>query len=148
MVKQSSKGQVSLEYLMTYGIAIAIVVIAVAALYSMGVFKTNTASTPPCVSCFSDFASPNFNPTTGHIQMELKNGPADLSPMSCGPNCNITYNGVTNATIYSTIAANTGFVLEIGGSSTTGATVQLNYSKSGSLISTSRSQSISKDYFK
>ena len=33
-----NKGQVSLEYMMTYGIVIAIVVIAVAALYSFGVF--------------------------------------------------------------------------------------------------------------
>ena len=40
-----SKRQVPLEYLMTYGIVIAIVVIAVAALYSMGVFDvSNTTS--------------------------------------------------------------------------------------------------------
>lgn len=36
-----NKGQVSLEYLMTYGIVIAIVVLAVVALYSMGVFDNS-----------------------------------------------------------------------------------------------------------
>ena len=49
------KAQAAMEYLMTYGWAILIVVIVVAALYAMGVF---TATSPvTCSPCFgSDFA--------------------------------------------------------------------------------------------
>ncbi|MGC9310356.1 MAG: hypothetical protein ACP5E4_01380 [Candidatus Aenigmatarchaeota archaeon] len=140
------KGQVSLEYLMTYGIAIAIVVIAVAALYSMGVFSGNTTTAPPCANCFSDFTSKNFNPSTGHLQLELINGPSKIEDVKCGPNCNVT-SGETGA-IITEINANSAFVLEIAGSDTTGTSIQLNYTKSGSTLPTTRTQPIGGDYFK
>jgi uncharacterized protein (UPF0333 family) len=79
MVKQSSKGQVSLEYLMTYGIAIAIVVIAVAALYSMGVFSPKSSAVA-CSPCFSNFAYVDYSPTNGILI--IKNGPRTLTSVS------------------------------------------------------------------
>ena len=80
------KGQVSLEYLMTYGIAIAIVVIAIAALYSMGVFAPSSSSVP-CSPCFANFAYIDYSETAG--ELVLKNGPKALTNVTCG-NGNIT----------------------------------------------------------
>jgi len=74
------KGQVSLEYLMTYGIAIAIVVIAVAALYSMGVFSPSS-STVACSPCFSNFAFVDYSNGT----LVIKNGPKDINITSVTP---------------------------------------------------------------
>jgi len=74
------KGQVSLEYLMTYGIAIAIVVIAVAALYSMGVFSPSS-STVACSPCFSSFAFVDYSNGT----LVIKNGPKDINITSVTP---------------------------------------------------------------
>jgi uncharacterized protein (UPF0333 family) len=93
MVKQSSKGQVSLEYLMTYGIAIAIVVIAVAALYSMGVFSPK-ASAVSCSPCFSNFAFVDYSAGT----LVAKNGPKDLTGVT-----------ITGGTVQATISANEQF---------------------------------------
>ena len=87
------KGQVSLEYLMTYGIAIAIVVIAVAALYSMGVFNPSS-STNPCSPCFANFAYVDY---AGGVLI-AKNGPRALTGVSCTADsgvCNVSgTNGV------------------------------------------------------
>jgi len=49
------KGQAALEYLMTYGWAILVVIVVVAALYAMGVFRVPGAPVP-CSPCFSKFA--------------------------------------------------------------------------------------------
>ena len=46
------KGQAALEFLMTYGWAILIVVAVVAALYAMGVFKLPTGGIGKCSPCF------------------------------------------------------------------------------------------------
>ena len=89
------KGQVSLEYLMTYGIAIAIVVIAIAALYSMGVFAPSSSAVP-CSPCFANFAYIDYSETTG--ELVLKNGPKALNTVTCG-----------NGTIPATISANQQF---------------------------------------
>lgn len=48
------KGQAAMEYLMTYGWAILIIIVVIGALWRMGVFKTS--STVPCSPCFSYFA--------------------------------------------------------------------------------------------
>ena len=45
------KGQTAMEYLMTYGWAILVVIIVVAALYAMGIFKLPGGG-PPCSPCF------------------------------------------------------------------------------------------------
>jgi len=84
----NKKGQVSLEYLMTYGIAIAIVVIAVAALYSMGVFSPSSSAVA-CSPCFSNFAFVDYSNGT----LILKNGPKDLTGVSCTAStgvCNVS----------------------------------------------------------
>jgi len=46
------KGQAALEFLMTYGWAILIIIAVVAALYAMGVFKLPTGGIAPCSPCF------------------------------------------------------------------------------------------------
>ena len=49
------KGQSAMEYLMTYGWAILIVIVVVAALYAMGVFKVT-----PSVACSPCFGTSHF----------------------------------------------------------------------------------------
>ncbi len=92
MKYRAQKGQVSLEYLMTYGIAIAIVVIAVAALYSMGVFSPSS-STIGCSPCFSNFAYVDYADGT----LVLTNGARDIDsvdatcdPDNTGANCTVS----------------------------------------------------------
>ena len=46
------KGQAALEFLMTYGWAILIVIAVVAALYAMGVFRLPTGGIGKCSPCF------------------------------------------------------------------------------------------------
>ncbi|MCD6275056.1 MAG: hypothetical protein J7J15_03490 [Candidatus Aenigmarchaeota archaeon] len=86
------KGQVALEYLMTYGIAIAIVVIAVAALYSMGVFSPSS-STVACSPCFSNFAFVDYSNGT----LVLKNGARDINIT------NVTYTNAAGTTLQASI---------------------------------------------
>ena len=61
-----------MEYLMTYGWAILIVIIVVAALWAMGVF--NVTSSVACSPCFSYFAFVDYADGT----LALKNGPQDI----------------------------------------------------------------------
>ena len=61
------KGQAALEFLMTYGWAILIVIAVVAALYAMGVFKLPGAGVSGCSPCFpagSDVAYVSHNAGT------------------------------------------------------------------------------------
>ena len=77
------KAQAALEFLMTYGWAILIVIAVVAALYAMGVFKLPSGGVGgPCSPCFppgSDIAYVAHNST--HVLLRV------------GPNA-IKYNGV------------------------------------------------------
>jgi hypothetical protein len=143
MNAQRFKGQVSLEYLMTYGIAIAIVVIAVAALYSMGVFNSNASSSPPCTNCFSDFAYNAHSFSSNTLALEVKNGPTALGSMSCtftNGTC-VVQSSALASSVFSVNATNTSAI-------TTSATITLYYTKSGSSLNTSRTQTVGKDYFK
>jgi hypothetical protein len=54
-----AKGQAAMEYLMTYGWAIIIIIVAVAALYTMGVFNVGAKVT--CSPCFSYFAYVDYS---------------------------------------------------------------------------------------
>ena len=72
------KAQAAMEYLMTYGWAILIIVVVIAALYAMGVFRTRT--TVPCSPCFSYFAYVDHDANT----LILRNGPKDVT-ISQGP---------------------------------------------------------------
>lgn len=109
-----TKGQVSLEYLMTYGIAIAIVVIAVAALYSMGVFSPSS-STVACSPCFANYAFVDYASTTG--ELVLKNGAREINVTSC--------TGATCST--GTVNPNTQFTITVTDTSSASTTVVINY---------------------
>ena len=66
------KGQAALEFLMTYGWAILIVIAVAAALYAMGVFKLPTGGLGKCSPCFppgSAFAYVDHNPDTLVLQV-------------------------------------------------------------------------------
>lgn len=80
------RGQAAMEFLMTYGWAILIVVIAVAALAAFGVFSPSNfaqekclADSPTGITCNTKAA---VNPTANTIQMAVTNG--------AGSNVNIT----------------------------------------------------------
>jgi uncharacterized protein (UPF0333 family) len=74
------KGQAAMEYLMTYGWAILIIVVVVAALYAMGVFRTK--GTVGCSPCFSYFAYVDHDATT----VVLKNGAREIDTVALGNN--------------------------------------------------------------
>jgi uncharacterized protein (UPF0333 family) len=97
------KAQAAMEYLMTYGWAILIVIIVVAALWAMGVFTTT--SSVACSPCFSYFAFVDYAGGT----MVLRNGPQEI---------NITT--VTGGTIPATTSYTAGKTITISGISTTG----------------------------
>jgi hypothetical protein len=104
------KGQTAMEYLMTYGWAILIVIVVVAALYSMGVFRLSGGVA--CSPCFGYFAFVDYSQTAGTIR--VRNGPrtieigsADSTPAGasttdcpvgtpCSSGANIDITGVPN----------------------------------------------------
>ncbi len=136
-----TKGQVSLEYLMTYGIAIAIVVIAVAALYSMGVFSPKgSTSVPPCTPCFSDF-SYNVHTYNGtHLRLEIKNRPGSrIENLSCTAPANCSVSSET-------VDPNAVFTVNIPGNRTD-VEATLSFRKEGSNLNLTRTESISGSYF-
>ena len=113
------KGQVSLEYLMTYGIAIAIVVIAIAALYSMGVFNPSS-SAMPCSPCFANFAYVDY--AGGNLI--VKNGPRILENVGCSVDvgtCNIEGVALVN------LSANKQFRINISATGTQDVYLNLSY---------------------
>lgn len=65
-----NKGQTAMEYLMTYGWAILIIIVVVAALYAMGVFSTKGSVV--CSPCFSYFAFVDYSQTAGTLR--VRNG--------------------------------------------------------------------------
>jgi hypothetical protein len=75
---RNNKGQAAMEFLMTYGWAILIVVIAVAALAAFGVFNPQRFAQERCVgdstkfACTSDALS--FDVATETLVMEISNG--------------------------------------------------------------------------
>jgi len=86
------KGQAAMEFLMTYGWAILIVIAVVAALFAMGVFKLPTGGVAPCSPCFA--------PATG---IAYKDHNADNLVIVNGRSANITIqevriNGVSQPT--------------------------------------------------
>ena len=64
------KGQTAMEYLMTYGWAILIIIVVVAALYAMGVFSIKGGVA--CSPCFSYFALVDYSQTAGTLR--VRNG--------------------------------------------------------------------------
>lgn len=70
------KGQAAMEYLMTYGWAILIIIVVVGALFAMGVFKTESAVA--CSPCFSNFAFVDYASGT----LIVRNGPNEIEDIS------------------------------------------------------------------
>jgi hypothetical protein len=71
---KSFKGQAAMEYLMTYGWAILVVIAVVAALWGMGVFRPG-AGPLKCNPCFSTFLYVDYSAGT----LVIKNGPQDIN---------------------------------------------------------------------
>jgi len=69
------KGQAAMEYLMTYGWAILIIIVVVGALFAMGVFKTESAVA--CSPCFSNFAFVDYSGGT----LLIRNGPNEIDTL-------------------------------------------------------------------
>jgi len=94
-----------MEYLMTYGWAILIVIIVVAALYAMGVFNVGT-STNKCSPCFgTDFAFVDYASGT----LVVTNGPQEIYLLA-----------VQGATLPATTHYTAGKEIRVSGISTTG----------------------------
>ncbi len=75
--KMSKKSQSALEYMMTYGWAILIIVIVAAGLYSLGIFSpTNSASTS--ITGFSNFGVQAQCIQGGALQIQITNGIGNL----------------------------------------------------------------------
>jgi hypothetical protein len=103
------KGQTAMEYLMTYGWAILIIIVVVAALYGMGVFSVQTSIA--CSPCVSYFAYRDYDQAAGLVY--LVNGPRTVTltgvaggtPLSfscgtggstCAPGVNFTVSSFPN----------------------------------------------------
>ena len=92
------KAQAAMEYLMTYGWAILIIIVVVAALYAMGVFKVG--SSVSCSPCFSYFAYMDYSAGT----LVMRNGANDIksvtvnigtiSPSIATPGADLTITGI------------------------------------------------------
>lgn len=74
---ESRKAQSAMEYLMTYGWAILIVIVVVAALYALGVFQAGGRGVT-CSPCFSNFAFVDYSGGT----LLIRNGPQDVNTIS------------------------------------------------------------------
>ncbi|MCD6403334.1 MAG: hypothetical protein J7K98_03315 [Candidatus Aenigmarchaeota archaeon] len=79
------KGQAAMEYLMTYGWAILIIIVVIAALYAMGVFKVGKP-TVACSPCFSNFAFVDYSTAGGSGTLVIRNGPEqrNITSLSVG----------------------------------------------------------------
>ena len=110
------KGQSAMEYLMTYGWAILIVIVVVAALYGMGVFSLKSGVA--CSPCFSYFAFVDYADGT----LLIRNGAQVIDTISAST-------GTSDVT-----TADPGDDITITGLSTTGdvdITVTYNVTDSG-----------------
>ena len=84
------KAQTAMEYLMTYGWAILIIIVVVAALYALGVFSIKGGIA--CSPCFSYFAYIDFDDSADEVY--IRNGPRTLNSLTAGtltvtPDCSV-----------------------------------------------------------
>ncbi|MBT4206803.1 hypothetical protein HOE22_00495, partial [Candidatus Woesearchaeota archaeon] len=75
----NKKGQAAMEFLMTYGWALLVVLIAIGALASFGVlnpgqFLPETCTVAPGISCIDFSASASGSPTTVGLTVMMQNG--------------------------------------------------------------------------
>ena len=71
------KGQAAMEFLMTYGIAILIIVSVIVALYAMGVFRVGKGG-PSCSPCFPAGTEFQYKDHNKDI-LVLTNGPYEIT---------------------------------------------------------------------
>ncbi len=89
------KAQAALEYLMTYGWAILIIVIAIGALYAMGVFNVGTGNTcSPCFAPGTDFVYQDHSVTGDILYLSLREGASEvtINNMTVTDGTNTKYN--------------------------------------------------------
>ncbi len=67
---KNNKGQSALEYLMTYGWALVVIVIVIAALFAFGVFNTPKN----CTQTGGQMLIKNYDFNSGLIQLQITNG--------------------------------------------------------------------------
>lgn len=82
------KGQAAMEYLMTYGWAILIVIVVVAALYAMGVFRIGKAPVA-CSPCFSTFAYIDY--ADGQLLVRSGSKEINLTAFTPAPSATLEY---------------------------------------------------------
>jgi uncharacterized protein (UPF0333 family) len=108
-----NKAQSAMEYLMTYGWAILIVIVVIAALYAMGVF-TPKAGGGTCSPCFAKFAFIDYAGGT----LKLTTQPQEINITAYGG-----ATGISGCLQYAACPASTDITLT--GISTTTAVVDL-----------------------
>ncbi len=128
------KAQAALEYLMTYGWAILIIVIAIGALYAMGVFNVGAGSTcSPCFAPGADFTYQQHSVVSDILYLELQEGPNAISLT------NVTATTTTGATYNETataIIANANQIIKVDVTGITSASaysvdLAITYTRSG-----------------
>ena len=75
---KDKKGQSALEYLMTYGWALVVIVIVIAALFAFGVFNTPKQ----CTQTGGQLLIKGFDFNTDTIQLKIQNGSPDTVVIS------------------------------------------------------------------
>jgi len=91
-MKMKKKGQGALEYLMTYGWALLIIVVVAAALYALGVLNPATYSQSRCTGLtYFTWQNQKADHTNGYT-VEVRNGPQKVTIGG------LSFGGVTNST--------------------------------------------------
>jgi len=112
------KGQAAMEYLMTYGWAILIVIVVVAALFAMGVFTVKPSVS--CSPCFTNFAYIDYSAGT----LKIRNGPQAIESIAVTSPAGVTVSPTT---------AGASEIITLTGISTTGdVAITLSYTVTAS----------------
>src|SRR3989344_6357653 len=102
-LRRSEKGQGALEYLMTYGWALLVIVVVGAALFALGVLSPQTYTQKRCVG-FQEFVYQDQRLTETQFQISLINGKSSVTVTNVsitgdssagGELCGLTLKGAT-----------------------------------------------------
>ncbi len=96
-----SKGQSALEYLMTYGWALVVIVIVIAALFAFGIFNPPDAGT--CTG-LNKLAYIQHSISNGNVFLRVSNGTGGQIVLS-----SVDFNSANNAFTASAVTPGTGF---------------------------------------
>ncbi len=98
--KQGFRGQAAMEYLMTYGWAILVIVIVLAALLFLGVFSVGSNVPEECIMESGWQCKAKLNVTSAVLNMTLTNGRPNSITVNgtyCTDNLQLTYSQITGA---------------------------------------------------